>query len=125
MQLLDLAVGIKQCALQGDFPAQMIEVVIGAVVVLGNHLGAGTVKTHRVAERDVEVQRQWPRNRVLVTVLCPQAVIVFRYTLVKLGRSRIGGIARPRLVIAPDQVGIKFNVLGHYVFTDSLTIIIS
>ena len=55
LELLDGA----GASVNGDrvrIPAQMIEVVIGAVVVLGDHLGAGTVKTHRVAERDVEVQ---------------------------------------------------------------------
>ena len=40
-----------------DFPVQVIKVSGGALVPLGNHFGAGAVKTHRVTKRDVEIQR--------------------------------------------------------------------
>ena len=56
MQLLDSAVAIEQRPLQGDLAVQAVEIANGAVMVLGDHLGAGTVKAHRIAERDVEVQ---------------------------------------------------------------------
>ncbi len=57
VQLLDHAVASNSSPCSGDFPAEVIEIGSGALVVFGDHFGAGTVKAHRVAERDVEIQR--------------------------------------------------------------------
>ena len=56
VQLLDDTVGIKQLPLQGDLPAQVFEVLVGAMVVFGDDLGAGAVIAHGVAKRDMKVQ---------------------------------------------------------------------
>jgi len=82
-------------------------------MVAGNHLGTGAVEADGVAERNMEIQRQRARDRVLVTVLRPEPVFRPGDARVEAVRGRVGGVARPGLVVTLDQSGVKYNVLGH------------
>jgi hypothetical protein len=113
VQLLDVTVGIEQAALQFEFAVDMLQIGGGLAVVPGDDLVAGAVKADRVAEGNMDVQGQRARYRVLVAVGRPLAVIAVGDAAMELGRRRVGGVARPGLVIASDQVGIEGNVLRH------------
>ena len=61
VQLRDRLAGAEVRDVQGDLLVERIEVLGGALVVLGDHLVARAVVAQRLAERDVHVDRQRAR----------------------------------------------------------------
>ena len=113
VQLLDDACAVEELRLHGDLAMQAAEIRRGALAVLGDHLVAGAVETHGVAEREMEIQRQRTQRRCLIGTLCPRAIVGFGETGMKLHRRRIRGIARSALVVTTDQVGVERQLMGR------------
>src|SRR3546814_20345285 len=63
--------------------------------------------TRADAERHMHIQRQPPRNRVLIAGTRHFAELRFAKAGGKLWRRRVRGVARPGPVVTAQQVGIK------------------
>ncbi len=110
VQLLDLTAGVEETGLHVDLAVQTLQVRRGAATVLGHDLIAGTVVADRVAERQMEIQRQGAS--VGVAARSGLAVLGLAEAFVELHRRRIRGIAWAGAVIAADQFGIETDILG-------------
>ena len=111
VQLLDLTVAVVELALQLDLAMQAVQVGLGLLVVAGDDLGAAAVETGARAEGDVHVQRQWPRNRVLVARERRRPVLGKPEAVGELHRRRVRRIARARPVVATDEVDVEADLV--------------
>src|SRR5690606_22837223 len=91
MQLLDTPFGGSQPRLQINFTRQIVEILFRLAPVARNDPGAGAVKAGAGAKRDVHVQRQGTRKRILVAG--GQTTLVARY-IKGFGKLRGRGIGR-------------------------------
>ena len=116
VQLLDLAVLVVELALQLDLAVQPVEVSLGLLVVAGDDLGAAAVEARARAERDVHVQRQRPRDRVLVAGERRGLVLVQAELVGELHGRRVRGVARAGPVVAADEVGVEPDLVRIHRF---------
>ena len=114
MQLAEFARAVEQRRLHGDLALEVVEVLDRAMGLLGDDLVAGTVIAKALAERDMNIQRQRLGRGSLVAGPCGRLVIVQGKSLMELRRGRIGGIARPRMIILLDQRAIETQRLIHF-----------
>ncbi len=101
VKLSDGARGIDECGLHGKFVLHAIEIGPRVGAVLRRDLVAAAVEANRVAERDVEVERQVGIQRTLI-----RRAMVMRgiESVGELDGGRIGRLARTVGVIAFEQV---------------------
>ena len=111
VQLRDGPRPVEQRALQRDFPVQVVEIRNGVAAVLGDDLVAGAVKADRVAERNVDIQRQRFAGGVAGQGQLP--ILGGGEALVKLHGGRVGGVAGAGLVVLADQGGIENDAGIH------------
>lgn len=95
---------------------QSAEVRRSPLAVLGHDLIAGAIKTHGVAERQMEIQRERTRRRRFVAAFRPDVVIGLGETGVELHRRGIRGITRSALVVTADEVGIERQLMRRNQF---------
>ena len=107
VQLLDDAIPVVELALHLHFAVQSVEIGLGLFVVAGDDLGAAAIEAGARAERDVHVERQLPRDRVLVAGERHGPVLVDAETVGELDRRGVRRIARARPVVTADEVGIE------------------
>ncbi len=111
MQLLDALGRIQVAADQLDLLFQALQVDMGATTVLGDDFVAGAVVADVRAERHMHVQRQ--RSHRLAAVAQGVEQVEGTHLAGKLRRSRVRGVARPRYVVAADQVRVPTNGVEH------------
>jgi hypothetical protein len=113
VQLLDqlriLADAGEQAALHLDFALQVGQVSSGLLAVFGDDLVAGAVVADRVAERDVDVQRERARVAAGAAVGHRMQVVAVAEAVREAVGGRVGGIARAGLAEAGDQAGIEVD----------------
>ncbi|MNH06467.1 hypothetical protein D3C79_658340 [compost metagenome] len=97
---------LEQRRLGLDLLLEEIEVLIGLVLVTGDHLVAAAVVTKLVAERDVHVERQIARRILLGGV----NEVRITEALVELQRGGIGGVTRTAVVVFFDQGLVPHNL---------------
>ena len=113
VELIHPPAPVEEGALHLQLAVNPVQIGLGQAAVLGRHLVAGAVEADRVAEGDMEIERQGPAG--LVAPRAGRPVLRRAETIVKLHRRRIGGVAGAALVVAADQVQVKVDTLvnGH------------
>jgi hypothetical protein len=112
VELHDLAVGVEQLALQRDFPVQPREIGLAPGAIARDDPVAATVEARACAEWHVQVERERPRDRVVVGGERLRAVVTLAESGLEVRRGRIRGVARPTLVVAREQLGVELEVVA-------------
>src|SRR5690606_7621920 len=110
MNLRDLARAVETGSLQRDLTCKVFEVFRRATALLGNDLVATTVVADRIAERNVEVQRQRPGSARFQPAF-------ERFSVECLDKAVGGGIRCipwSADIEAADQIGIKDDSFGWF-----------
>ena len=110
MQLFDPAILAQQRSLHLDLFDQITHILICLAEILGYHLVAGAVKTQCVAERDMDIQRQWAADAADFAFAHPLRVHLCIERLNEAVCRGVGGIARTILVQTANQVQIDFQL---------------
>ena len=111
MQLLNGLLRVEVAGHQLDLLLQALQVGLGAPPVLGDHLVAGAVVANVGAERHMHIQRQWPHGLAAVTQGVEQ--VEGADLAVKLYGGGVGRVARPRQVVAVNQICVPTNGVEH------------
>ncbi|KWV87931.1 hypothetical protein PFLmoz3_02315 [Pseudomonas fluorescens] len=111
MQLLNGLLRVEVAGHQLDLLLQALQVGLGAPPVLGDHLVAGAVVANVGAEGYMHVQRQWPHCLSAVTQGVEQ--VEGADLAVKLYGGGVGRVARPRQVVAVNQICVPTNGVEH------------
>ncbi|MNQ78217.1 hypothetical protein D3C85_931210 [compost metagenome] len=111
VQLLDFLGRVEVAGDQLDFLLQPLQVGQGATTILGDDLVAGAVVANVRAERHMHVERQ--RAQGLAAVAQGMKQVEGADLTVKLHGRRIRGVARPRQVVAADQIRVPTNGVEH------------
>ena len=108
MQLVDRPRAVEQFALEGNLTVQARQVGCRPGAIFGYHFIAGAVKAQLRAERQMDIQRQ--RARAVFIPARGECPILALAEIVAQPRGRgIRGIARPRTVVTPDQIGVEIE----------------
>src|SRR3546814_5143797 len=91
------------CSSDLDLAVQPRQVRAGAGLVAGDDAVAAAVEARAQAERHVHVQRQAARDRVAVAGQHRRAQLFLAEAVRELRGSRVGGVARPRPVVARSE----------------------
>ena len=95
-----------------DLAREIADVLRAAAVVLGDDLVAAAVEADRVAERQVDVQRERVVGALLRAGDKRVDVVRGAEAVVEAVRRGVGGVARARLVVLADEVGVECEVGG-------------
>jgi len=109
MQLLDLVHAGEQRALHGDLALQVGEIGRGLLALPGDDLVAGAVVADRVAERNVQVERERAGAAAGAQAGHGMQVVAVAEFLAEAVGGRIGGIARAVLAEALEQVQVDVD----------------
>jgi len=107
VHLLDFAVAVEHRRGHRDLAVQPGQVGRAARLVAGDDPVATAVEARAGAERDVQVQRDRTRDRVAIAGRSHLPQLGLAETGRELRRGRVGGVARPRHVIAPEQLRVE------------------
>ena len=107
--LHDRAVRVEERALQRDLALEVVEVARGVAVRTRDEAGAAAVVAGALAERQVHVQRQRARDRVVVAAQGGAQVFALAEIAAKVRGGRVGGVARARHVVAREQLGVELD----------------
>src|SRR5690606_12886548 len=86
---------------------QPVEVDPPPGLVPGDDPVAAAVEARALAVRDVDVERDLARDRIVVAAPGDVAEVRLAEALGEVRGGRIGGIARPRPVVAAQQFGVE------------------
>ena len=111
VQLLDLLRRIQVAGDQLDFLFEPLQIRQGAAAILGDDLVAGAVVTNVGAERHMHIQRQWPYGLAAVAQGVQQ--VEGADLAGELYGGGVGGVARPREVVAMNQISVPTNGVEH------------
>ena len=109
VQLDDAAAFVDMRCLTGDVAFEVIKVIVGLAVVVGDDFVAAAVVADVFAEGNVDVEREVAFARVAGIKVA--GVVGGGEAVVKFDGGRVGGVARAALAIFLDQRGVK--VLAH------------
>jgi len=107
VQLQHLAVAVEQRRLQRDLALQPHQVGADLGAAAGDDPVAAAVEARAGAERQVHVQRQRARDRLLVAGRGTGAVVGLAERGVEVRRGRVGRVARPVEIVPGDQLGVE------------------
>ncbi len=116
VQLGQLARAVEQRTLHGDLALEVLEVLDGALGLVGDDLVAGAVVAQALAERDVDVHRQRLGRLRLIAARSGSAVVVLGEGLMELRGSRVGRVAWTGTVVFLDQGPVEARQLVHCSF---------
>ena len=107
MELTDHLAGTAMRSVQIHFAAEVAQVQLGAVVVLGDDLVAGAVVAQRLAKRDVHIQRQRQRfgSGAQAALFQRKHIVILAKRLDKPVSGGVGGIAGPWHVKTAQKIG--------------------
>ena len=120
MQLVDRAIGVEHRRGHLDFAQQMFEIAVRAATIARDDARAAAVEARTQAERDMHVDRERARNRVLVRGVRDATQVVFGKALMEMWRGRVRGVARTVDVVARDQLGVEHRCAGELGMDESL-----
>lgn len=110
VHLYDGTVGVRAAGHEVDFSFESRQVALDRLGVLGHLHVAATVVAERPAERQVQVEGQWGvrgrRCQVVAEGLRPIVVV-------EVGRCRVAGVPRARLIVSPDLVEVDVQIGRH------------
>ena len=116
VQLGELARAVEQGRLHGDLALEVLQVLHGAVGLLGDDLVARAVVAEALAERDMDVHRERLGRALvaaMVAALGGRAIVVGGEGAMELRRGGIGGIARAGTVVLLHQRAVETHRFGH------------
>ena len=114
VHLLDLAVAVEHRGGQRDLAVQPGQVGLPARLVAGDDAVAAAVEARAGAERDVQIQRNRARDRIAIAGRGHLAQLRLAEPGRELRRGRVRGIARPRHVVALEQLRIEQGGQGSH-----------
>ncbi len=109
MQLRQFVPAGEQAPLHGDLALQVSEVLDSLGMVVRDQLVAGAVVAQRLAKWNVHVQRQRPRRGAAGAGRGRHPVVGGAEAGTEAVGRRIRGVARARLVQAPDQLCVELD----------------
>ena len=112
MQLIDPSIAIEHRRGHFDLTQQVAQVFVRSPFVARDDARASAIEARTQTKRDVHIDRQRPRNRILVRRTHDRTQIFFGKPIMELRCGRVRRIARPTDVVARNQFGIKHMCRG-------------
>jgi hypothetical protein len=113
MELDRCAVPVEQRALHRDFALEVLEVAHRVCVVACDDAGATAVEAGALAKGNMDVERERPRDRVLIALARAGAIFALAEIVAKGGRGRVRGVPRAGDVITREQLRVEFDRSGR------------
>jgi hypothetical protein len=121
VQLLDHLIRPEQHRLHGHFLDQIAYIFGSLAAILGDHFVAGAVKTQRVAERNMDIQRQRTGDAANFAFCHPLAIATGIESFNEAICSRIRGIARAVLIQPAYQLQVHYQMIDRFIHKSSLS----